>query len=196
MPACGWIRTRHPRSGRTRSRTSCTSDGGKTLFGLSFCSSVVETIVAQSLGTKYVLDAAALGRIRDILGSGGLVVQRTDKVYGRAADPFQGAAVEKVYAAKARPRDLAVSMSVADVESIFRFGERTPIAEAFCAKNLPGPYTVVLRATPEAPKAIVSKDGRLGLRVPAHPIPRLLANAFGPVTSTSANPHGPGSPSA
>src|SRR5256712_9112960 len=107
-------------------------------------------MVAQSVGTKYVLDGAALGRIRDILGSGGLVVHPTDTVYGLAADPFQVAAVEKMYPAQARPRDLAVSISVADGGALFRFGERTAIAEAFCAKNLPGPYTVVLRAPPAA----------------------------------------------
>ncbi len=156
---------------------------------------MVETIAAQSLGTKYVLDAAALGRIRDILGAGGLVVHPTDTVYGLAADPFQTAAVEKVYAAKSRPRDLPVSISVADVEDVFRFGQRTALAEAFCSKNLPGPYTVVLRATSEAPRAIVSKDGQIALRLPAHPIPRLLAKAFGPVTSTSANRHGQPAPS-
>src|SRR5256712_3183350 len=161
MPACGWIRTPHPRTRRTRSRTSCTSDGGKPLVGLSFCSAVVETIVAQSLGTKYVLDAAALGRIRDILGSGGLVVHPTDTVYGLAADPFQVAAVEKMYAAKARPRDLAVSISVADVGDLFPFGERAALAQAFFAQKPPGPYTGGLRATPEAPKGLVSKDGRL-----------------------------------
>jgi L-threonylcarbamoyladenylate synthase len=156
---------------------------------------VVETIVAQSLGTKYLLDPAALGRIRDILGAGGLVVHPTDTVYGLAADPYQPMAVEKLYAVKSRPRDLPVSISVADVGEIFRFGERTAIAEAFCAKNLPGPYTVVLRATSDAPRAVVSKAGRIALRVPAHPIPRLLAKAFGPVTSTSANRHGQPAPS-
>lgn len=156
---------------------------------------MVETIVALSLGTKYLLDPAALARIRDILGAGGLVVHPTDTVYGLAADPFQAAAVEKLYAAKSRPRDLPVSISVADVADVFRFGQRTAIAEAFCAKNLPGPYTVVLRAAPDAPQAIVSKDGLIALRVPAHPIPRLLAKAFGPVTSTSANRHGQPAPS-
>ncbi len=156
---------------------------------------MVETIVAQSLGTKYLLDPAALGRIRDILGAGGLVVHPTDTVYGLAADPFHAGAIEKLYAAKSRPRDLPVSISVAGVGDVFRFGQRTAIAEAFCAKNLPGPYTVVLRATTDAPRTVVSKDGQIGLRVPAHPIPRLLAKAFGPVTSTSANQHGQPAPS-
>jgi len=156
---------------------------------------MVETVVALSLGTKYLLDPAALARIRDILVAGGLVVHPTDTVYGLAADPFQAGAVEKLYAAKSRPRDLPVSISVADVGDVFRYGQRTAIAEAFCAKNLPGPYTVVLRATSEAPQPIVSKDGSIALRVPAHPISRLLAKAFGPVTSTSANRHGQPAPS-
>jgi|SRR3990170_2221604 len=151
-------------------------------------------IPAQSIGTKFVLDAGALTRIRDALRAGGLVVHPTDTVYGIAADPFQEAAVERLYAAKARPRHLSVSMAVADVPDVFRFGVRTPLAEAFCGKNLPGPFTVVLRPTPEAPKSLISKDGRLGIRVPDHPIPRLLARAYGPITSTSANRHGQPSP--
>ena len=152
------------------------------------------TIVAQSLGTKYLLDAKALDRIRGVLSEGGLVVYPTDTVYGLAVDPFQGAAIERLYAAKARPRDAPVSMAVADPAQIFRFGQRTAIGEAFCAKNLPGPYTVVLAATPEAPRSLVSKEGRIALRVPAHPIPRLLSKAYGPITSTSANTHGRASP--
>ena len=152
------------------------------------------TIVAQSLRTKYLLDAGALGQIRDVLGAGGLVVHPTDTVYGLAADPFQPAAVGRLYEAKARPRDQPVSVAVADVPDIFRFGERTAIADAFCSKNLPGPFTVVLRATKEAPRLVVSPEGRIALRVPAHPIPRLLAKAYGPITSTSANLHGRPSP--
>lgn len=155
---------------------------------------MVLILQARSLGTKFVLDADAVARIREILRTGGLVVHPTDTVYGVAADPFQGAAVDRLYAAKGRPRDLAISMSVADPADVFRYGAPTPIAEAFVGKNLPGPFTVVLRATPAAPRPLVSKDGRIGLRVPDHPIPRLLTRSFGPITSTSANRHGSPSP--
>lgn len=151
-------------------------------------------IQAVSIGTKYVIDAAALDRIRDVLRRGGLVVHPTDTVYGVAADPFQEAAVARVYEAKARPRELALSIAVADVAEVFRLGERNALAEAFCTKNLPGPYTVLLRASPYAPKVLVNKDGLVGLRVPNHPIPRLLAKAYGPITTTSANRHGQPSP--
>ncbi len=146
------------------------------------------------IGTKYVLDAVALDRVRATLTSGGLVVHPTDTVYGLAADPFQVAAVDRAYRAKSRPRNLALSMAVPEVSDIFRYGEKTPLAENFCAKNLPGPYTVVLKATAEAPKPLVSSAGLVGLRIPDHPIPRLLAKACGPITSTSANRHGQPSP--
>lgn len=152
------------------------------------------TIPAVCIGSKYVLDAVALDRIRECLAKGGLVVHPTDTVYGLAADPFQAAAVDRVYAAKGRPRNLALSIAVADVEDVFRFGMRTPLAEAFCRKNLPGPFTVVLHATPAAPQAVVNRESLIGLRVPDHPIPRLLARAYGPITTTSANRHGQSSP--
>ena len=158
------------------------------------CRDVATTILAQSLGTKYLLDASALDRVRDVLRAGGLIVYPTDTAYGLGADPFQPNAVDRLFAAKARPRDQAVSMAVAGLPELFRFGEPTPIARAFCEKNLPGPYTVVLRATPEAPRPILSKEGRIALRIPDHPIPRLLGKAIGPVTATSANQHGRPSP--
>jgi L-threonylcarbamoyladenylate synthase len=155
---------------------------------------VATTIVAQSLGTKYLLEARALDQIRDVLRGGGLVVYPTDTAYGLGADPFQEKALDRLFTAKSRPRDEPLSMAVADIADIFRFGDPTPIAQAFCAKNLPGPFTVVLQATAEAPRAMVSRDGRIALRIPGHPIPRLLAKAIGPITSTSANRHGQPAP--
>jgi L-threonylcarbamoyladenylate synthase len=155
---------------------------------------VTATIPAVCIGTKYVLDASAVDRIRACLAGGGLVVHPTDTVYGLAADPFQAKAVDRVYAVKARPRELAVSMAVADVEDIFRYGAKTPLAENFCRKNLPGPYTVVLRATPQAPPALLNRQSLIGIRVPDHPIPRLIAKIYGPITTTSANRHGQPSP--
>jgi L-threonylcarbamoyladenylate synthase len=131
-----------------------------------------------------------LDRIRDVFQTGGLIVYPTDTAYGLGADPFQEEAVHRLFVAKSRPRDQPLSIAVADIPEIFRLGEPTPIAEAFCAKNLPGPFTVVLRATTHAPRPILSKDGRIALRIPGHPIPRLLAKAVGPIISTSANHHG------
>lgn len=151
---------------------------------------MAKTVVAQSLGTKFLLDAGALDQVREAVQAGGLIVYPTDTVYGLGADPFQEKAVDRLLTVKERTRDQGLSIVVAGLPDVFRFGERTSIAEAFCTKNLPGPYTVVLRATPQAPHPILSGDGKIALRIPDHPIPRLLAKAIGPLTATSANRHG------
>ncbi|HEV2231603.1 MAG TPA: L-threonylcarbamoyladenylate synthase [Thermoplasmata archaeon] len=151
---------------------------------------MAKTVVAQSLGTKFLLEARALDQVRAVVRAGGLIVYPTDTVYGLGADPFQEKAVDRLLTAKERPRDQGLSIVVADIPDVFQFGERTSIAEAFCTKNLPGPYTVVLSATPHAPRPVMSRDGKVAIRIPDHPIPRLLAKAIGPLTATSANRHG------
>jgi L-threonylcarbamoyladenylate synthase len=167
---------------------------GKAITPAPFVEAVAVIIPAVCIGTKYVLDASAVDRIRKCLAGAGLVVHPTDTVYGLAADPFQTVAVDRVYAVKERPRGLALSMAVPEVEDVFRYGVRTPLAENFCRKNLPGPYTVVLRATPAAPASLVNRQSMIGIRVPDHPIPRLLGKIYGPITTTSANRHGQPSP--
>src|SRR5438046_9831635 len=101
-----------------------------------------------------------MDRIRDVLRGGGLVVYPTDTAYGLGADPFQEKGVDRLFAAKSRPRDEPVSMAAADIADIFRFADPTPIAQAVCAKNLPGPFTVVLRASPQSAPPLASRHGR------------------------------------
>jgi len=55
----------------------------------------------------------------------------------------------------------------------------------------PGALTIVLPASPGLPEAITGGKGTVGLRVPDHPVPRLLAAAAGgAITGTSANRRG------
>lgn len=63
-------------------------------------------------------------------------------------------------------------------------------ARRFVRERLPGAYTVLAVPSEEARRRLVSEVGggaRIGLRVPAHPIPRELARQCGPVVATSAN---------
>ena len=65
---------------------------------------MAKTVVAQSLGTKFLLEARALDQVRAVVQAGGLIVYPTDTVYGLGADPFQEKAVDRVLTAKERPR--------------------------------------------------------------------------------------------
>ena len=145
-------------------------------------------------GGEVVFDAPSAEEALAALRSGGLVVYPTDTLYGLGCDPSNASAVDRVFAVKARPRDLPIALALGSVEEIPRFAHMTALSSEFCAKHLPGPVTILLRATPAAPAPLVSKDGLLGIRVPDDTITRWIAKAFGPITTTSANRHAGAAP--
>jgi L-threonylcarbamoyladenylate synthase len=128
------------------------------------------------------------------LGAGRIVAYPTDTLLGlgvRSSDPD---AVERLRAAKRRPDGMPVSVAVSSTEELEAMLDLAPAARRFVRFHLPGPYTVLARPT-RAGRAAVARaalgpDGRLGVRVPDHPLARELARRAGPVTSTSANLHG------
>jgi L-threonylcarbamoyladenylate synthase len=126
------------------------------------------------------------------LGRGGLVVYATDTLYGLAADAKNGAAVVRLVRTKRRPPGMPISVLVSSTEEIDALAALSEPARRFVRTRLPGPFTVVVRARPDAPivPALWNADGTLGVRVPDHPVARELARRAGPITATSANRHG------
>ncbi|MBI4416029.1 MAG: threonylcarbamoyl-AMP synthase [Euryarchaeota archaeon] len=150
----------------------------------------MRTVRAIMIEGQAVLDVYALEDIVAVLRNGGLIVFPTDTLYGLGADPYRPEAVTKLFAAKQRPEGLPVSVVVASVDAAKEFAVIPPHAESFCRQWLPGPLTLVFRPTERAPRAIVSAQNTVAIRVPNHPVALLLAKQFGPLTATSANVHG------
>lgn len=130
----------------------------------------------------------------EALDAGQLIVYPTDTLYGLGCDPFDGRAVERVFEVKRRPAGQPIALALAAPDQVPFYGHMTRLTQAFVAKHLPGPVTILLRATTAAPPALVSADGLLGIRVPDHPVAQSISKAFGPITTTSANLHGGPSP--
>jgi L-threonylcarbamoyladenylate synthase len=128
------------------------------------------------------------------LAAGELVVYPTDTLIGIAARATEERAVDRLAAAKERPADLPVSLALSSVEEVEGFASVSPVARRFLRRHLPGPYTVLLPASPEGRRSLaaplVNGAGAVGFRVPDHPLARELARRAGPITSTSANRHG------
>jgi L-threonylcarbamoyladenylate synthase len=125
-----------------------------------------------------------------VLRKGGLIVYPTDTLYGLGVDPFNAAAVARMFAAKQRPAGQPVSVVVPNVDAAKELAVFSVRAEAWCRQWLPGPLTLLLRPTASAPKAAISAEGAIAIRVPKHAVALLLAKRFGPITATSANLHG------
>ena len=102
---------------------------------------------------------AAVAALRD----GGIVAYPTDTVYGLGAGIGILEAVERVFAAKRRPRDMALPLLVADVEQMAGLSSRFPPAAELLAKRfLPGALTLVLPAAGAVPAILTAGGGSHG----------------------------------
>jgi len=131
-----------------------------------------------------------------ILKNGGIVAFPTDTVYGLGANAFNEDAVLKVYIAKARPREFALTLLLADISQIKLVADDVPkIAWKLAERFMPGALTIVLRKSMAVSNMITGDGDTVAVRVPDHPVPVAIVKGLGaPITGTSANRSGCPSP--
>ena len=143
------------------------------------------------LATSIDNRAAALAAAVDVLRRGGVVAYPTDTLYGLAADPASNAAVQRLFDVKGRDRSQAIPLVAADLDQARAAARFTPAALRLARAFWPGPLSIVLSAEPWLSRLAVADDGTIAIRVPAQPLARDLAAAFGScLTATSANVSG------
>ncbi len=126
-----------------------------------------------------------------ILKDGGVVVIPTDTLYALSARASSATALRRIYELKGRNINRPLSLFMADVEDLRRHFHLTTDAERLADAFLPGPLTLVLRPRVPFPPWLMGPTGGVGVRVPAHRLPRGLVRAIGePLTATSANVSG------
>src|SRR6201996_3906470 len=101
---------------------------------------MTETINTRLVPAEFV----AIADAARCLAVGGLVAFPTETVYGLGADATNGAAVARLYAAKARPRFNPLIVHVADRAAAQLLGRFDAAASTLAAAFWPGPLTLVL----------------------------------------------------
>jgi tRNA threonylcarbamoyl adenosine modification protein (Sua5/YciO/YrdC/YwlC family) len=87
-----------------------------------------------------------------------------------------------------------LTMLVNDIADLGRYGHMGNQAFRVIRRILPGPYTVVLPATGEVPRAMRNREHEVGMRIPDHPVCRLLVELLeeplltGSVTPAARDP--------
>jgi L-threonylcarbamoyladenylate synthase len=136
-------------------------------------------------------DEAGIAAAIDALSRGRLVLHPTETVVSLSGDPWNDAAVAAARALKGyrSPRPFVCLVpGVADARSLCRAWPAA--AESLARAFWPGPLTLVLGASDEAPTA-VAEAGRIALRPAADPVSSSLLAAWGrALFSTSANRRG------
>ena len=127
----------------------------------------------------------------DAARAGRLIVLPTDTVYGIGTRPDDPAATDRLFDAKARPRDLELPILVAtaaEARTLARFDAR---ADRLAGACWPGALTLVLPRTGASTGWELGGDpATVGVRVPHHPLALAVLAATGPLAVTSANRSG------
>lgn len=130
-----------------------------------------------------------------MLGHGGVVVFPTTGLYGLGAHAYAAGAVDRVYRIKRRPLHMPLLVMVADPSDLHRLVRHIPDHARRLMDLWPGGITFVFAAADTLPQNLTGGSGRIGVRIPAHPVARALVQAFGdPITATSANLSGHAAP--
>jgi L-threonylcarbamoyladenylate synthase len=131
-----------------------------------------------------------------ILKNGGIVAFPTDTIYGLGANAFDEDAVLRIYEAKIRPRNFALTLLLADTSQIKLVAENIPkMAWKLAEEFMPGALTIVLNKSMAVSNMITGEGNTVAVRIPNHPVPIALVKGLGaPITGTSANISGGNNP--
>lgn len=130
--------------------------------------------------------AIAAHRIRD----GGVIIVPTDTNFALAIDPWNDAAVERVYRIKNRPSTSPLSLFVHDPEDWRGYAARSddPLAQTLIDAFWPGPLNIIMPKNDRVPSAMVRDGPTVAIGCIANTTLRGLIRHFGkPVALTSAN---------
>jgi len=139
-------------------------------------------------------DPEALSLAVEALRAGSVVALPTDTVYGLAVDPSSPHAVERLFALKERPSDVALPLLVATRAQVGAVaGPLDGVARDLAGRYWPGPLTLVVPRRKDFDADLggpPSARETVGVRLPAHPLVVSLCTELGPLAVTSANLHG------
>jgi L-threonylcarbamoyladenylate synthase len=139
--------------------------------------------VAPEVSTADYLKAVG------IIKSGGVVAFPTETSYGLAVDPFNEAALKKLFSLKGRASDKAILVLIENPDSLSSFTGVIPeIYRKLMDGFWPGPLTLVFEGQSKLPGLLTDVRGTVGIRWSSHPVAcRLAGLSGGVITGTSAN---------
>jgi tRNA threonylcarbamoyl adenosine modification protein (Sua5/YciO/YrdC/YwlC family) len=132
-------------------------------------------------------------KVVEVLQQGGVIGYPTDTIYGVGCDLFNPEAVRKIRRLKKTGTNKPLSFICSDLKDISRYAYVSNPAYKIMKRLLPGPYTVVLKATKLVPKIAMTRQKTVGIRIPDNRICLALVKELGhPIISTSVNKPGEG----
>lgn len=139
--------------------------------------------------TPYNPACQAIKQAAAVIKAGGTIAFPTRCLYGLGTDAFNAAAVEEIFSIKRRSAQKPILILIHHIKQLERIVTHVPeIAEDIIRQYWPGNVTLVFEAGPEVSSDLTGGSGKIGIRLPGHPVASALVKAVAsPITGTSAN---------
>ncbi len=125
-------------------------------------------------------------KIRKAIREGKIFIYPTDTVYGLGCNALDKEAVEKIKEIKGRDKDKPLSVIAPSKNWI----KENLIVDLDLDKYLPGPYTLILKKKDDEFLNHISKNEKLGVRIPDSEFCRKIQKVGKPFITTSVNQSG------
>ncbi|NOX33422.1 MAG: threonylcarbamoyl-AMP synthase [Deltaproteobacteria bacterium] len=124
-----------------------------------------------------------------IIQNNGLVIFPAKYLYGIATNALNKKAVKKVFHLKQRPLNNPILILIPDRDMLpYLVKSILEPAKKLMDTFWPGNLTLVFEAKDTIPQILTANTGKIGVRIPAHPVANALVKHAGfPITGTSAN---------
>lgn len=129
-------------------------------------------------------------QVVDLLEVGGIIIYPTDTVYAIGCDIKAHKAIEKIARLKGlNPQNPDLSLIVHDMSQL---SDYTIIRDnptfKLLKRNLPGPFTFIVRANNQIPKLFKNRKKTVGIRIPDNSIVLEIVRELGrPIITTSVH---------
>ncbi len=133
-------------------------------------------------------DPRQVNRVVQLLEQGGVIIYPTDTVYGMGCNIFKARAVERIARIKGiRPDRARFSFICSDLSHLSDFARSVDNSTFKLMKStLPGPFTFILNASSQVPRAIKHHRRTVGIRIPDNQIILEIVRKLGhPILTTS-----------
>ncbi len=124
-----------------------------------------------------------------LMKQGGVVVFPTTGLYGLGADATNATAIDRIYKIKGRSSAKPILILIKNEHHLNDLVANVPpIAVDIIKEHWPGGVTLVFDARNILPANLTAGTGKVGVRLPAHPVAAaLVSESDFPITATSAN---------
>lgn len=119
-------------------------------------------------------------QVIQVLLNGGVIAYPTDTIYGLGCDLLQPKAIERVCRIrKLDPQKALLTLICRDISQMAQYAHQID-NEVFriMKKNLPGPFTFILRAGNQLPRTLKNRKGTIGVRMPDHRTTHAILDAL------------------